>query len=593
MKDNHKNYSQSFEGFETWWNEFQMTFKMHRKIILILICLHLLISSLAIFIFIEPKVLDSTMQWVLAYFLWPTAHLTFRNPDGTIAHTTAGYIVQIPALKAVSIETLFRIRKVFLWCSLVYSLYPGFVILFKQRSTSQATKKHIRGTRLIDIDEYKRDALKRNEDLDLPLGEAKMPVSAEPRHLFIVGQPGTGKTVCISQIIERLKDREEKGIILDFKGDYLSKFYNPETDLIFNPLDIRSLKWNLFNEIETYMDVDAISASLIPYSISNQDPFWPDAARDVLAGILHYLYRHDRHTNKDIWSMLTADGPEIAARLKSTPEGHRGFRYIEDASSKQAMGVFSTLMQYAKCMEYMALNDGPFSISNWLSHKKGMIFITNYASVKDTLRPILSLFVDLLGRRLLSLPDSYERRVFMILDEFGSLQRLSSIISLLTTSRSKGGSILISIQDYGQLDKLYSKEHTQSILNSCGNFIVFAVDEQTAEISSKKIGESEFMEVERTRSMGVADYRDGTSLSERKKKEYLFLPSDIMSLPDLTAIVRIKGYHPFVTRFNYKKYPDLFEWFKMRPEFRMKAVLPEEISQNHDDCHGGALNVEK
>ena len=50
-----------------------------------------------------------------------------------------------------------------------------------------------------------------------------------------------------------------------------------------------------------------------------------------------------------------------------------------------------------------------------------MIFITNYADVKDTLKPILSLFIDLMGRKLLSMADSTQRRVFFLVDEFGTL----------------------------------------------------------------------------------------------------------------------------------------------------------------------------
>lgn len=97
-----------------------------------------------------------------------------------------------------------------------------------------------------------------------------------------------------------------------------------------------------------------------------------------------------------------------------------------------------------------------------------MILITNCADEEDTLKPTLFLFIDMMGRKLLSLPDAHDRRVFFMIDEFGTLQRLSTILDLLTLSRSKGGCVFIGIQDYGKIDKLCSREIRQSIVNACG-----------------------------------------------------------------------------------------------------------------------------
>src|SRR5208283_119477 len=138
------------------------------------------------------------------------------------------------------------------------------------------------------------------------------------------------------------------------------------------------------------------------------------------------------------WNGVTAPGKSIHDWLANTPGGERGLRFVEDASSKQALSVFSTMMQYTSAFEFMARNDGAFSITEWLSDRTpGFIFVVNRSDVKDTLKPILSLFIDLLGKKLLAMPDDLTRRIFFILDEFGTLQRLSSIKDLLIASRSK------------------------------------------------------------------------------------------------------------------------------------------------------------
>lgn len=72
------------------------------------------------------------------------------------------------------------------------------------------------------------------------------------------------------------------------------------------------------------------------------------------------------------------------------------------------------MMQYVKAFEYMSSADGGFSINDWIHNGKGWIFVTNLADVQDTLKPILSLFIDLMGRKVLALGDDYDRRLFFL-----------------------------------------------------------------------------------------------------------------------------------------------------------------------------------
>jgi type IV secretory pathway TraG/TraD family ATPase VirD4 len=97
----------------------------------------------------------------------------------------------------------------------------------------------------------------------------------------------------------------------------------------------------------------------------------------------------------------------------------------------------ATLMQYASAFEFMS-KTGDFSLTDWLrTDKPGFIFVTNQSDVKDTLKPMLSLFIDLLSKKLLAFPDDLSRRLFFLLDEFGTLQRLSSIKDLLITREAR------------------------------------------------------------------------------------------------------------------------------------------------------------
>jgi len=560
------NKDNAYQGHETWWNAFRMSFKM-----LVLTFKYCLAIQILFFIIISKIYMpEGSAKFAFEYI----------RMKGIIALNNPLAKVHDDRLDAAFDTMLRRLFAFFVASGIpIYLLgYPLFLDFFKRRAKKQAQEKYVRGSQLITQKELMAQ-MKTNKDCpDLPLGPVALPRDAEVKHLLFIGAPGTGKTNQASQMIERLIERGEKMVVYDFKGDYLAKFYDPNRDIIFNPLDSRCRGWNVFNELVQFMDIDAVAHSLIPQSYQ-QDPFWNDAARDVFSGILHYLYQNNAKTNAHIWEAVTAPIANIASSLKGTKGGERGYVYIQDASSKQAMSVVAVLMQYVKSFEYMSKADGTFGITAWLNESQsGNIFITNYSDVKDTLRPILSLFVDLLGRKLLSMKDDRHRRIFFVLDEFGTLQRLSTIKDLLTLSRSKGGAVFIGIQDKGQIDKIYSPEFSQSILNACSNSILFRVsDPVTAKYLSDRVGKTEVLETDHTLSMGVSDNRDGVTLMQRTREKDLVLPSEIMNLRDLEAYLKIANYSITKIQFAYKRYSDVHVPFVVRNDLLLDNIVAEQF----------------
>ena len=563
---------QAYKGSETAWTDFKMTAKMHTRIIVLLTIVQ------AVLVIILNVMAMGTAWALIAKYIFQSV-LRFSYP-----------IIAGAALDKMLSENLWLL----LMTAPVWLAYPMILSYFKRRAKAQAEKQFEGGSREITEAALITTIKKSGEPTALVIGNVPVPRVAETKHGFIVGRPGVGKTVAMLQLMSYLRKGGAKAVIYDFKGDYVSKLYNPATDIIFNPLDRRCQGWTIFNDMSTFTDVDAIAASLIPQSISNQDPFWNDAARDVFAGILHYLYQQGKTTNADIWAAVTADKKEIAKWLSKTRGGERGYRYIEDASSKQAMAVFAVMMQFVKSFEYMAAADGPFSVKNWLlDGKPGFLFITNYSDIKDTLKPVLSLMVDLLGRRLLSMPDAFDNRLFFMIDEFGTLQRLSTIVNLLTLSRSKGGSVWLGIQDSGQVDKIYGRELRQAIFNACGTNLFFAAnDPDTCKFLSDAIGDVRYIDSEETRTMGSADERDGITLMRRRVTEKLVLPSDIKSLPELTAFLKIPNFDHAKIKLAYRQYPSASEPFIMKPGWSLEQIkqqAAEAVENKGDIVQDGML----
>ncbi len=542
------NQPETFKGFEIFFSRLQMRAKMIGITIILIAIVHLILTVLLSYFF-------QRQEWAgVAKYVW--AHLShFQIPDLTLVRTW--------------IKDLLHNSLVFFALSgVVWLMVPSIFRWYREHGERNLCDEHIRGVQIVTPYELQMQTGINKEVGRIHIGPILIPMSMEPKHCLIIGRPGVGKTIALRKVIEDIRAARKKAIVYDFKGDYLSSFYQPsEGDLIFNPLDARAVGWNLFSEIETVMDIDSIATSMISPNISTTDPFWPDAARDVFAGLLRVLWATGARSNKDIWAAITAPAADIAKWLKKTPGGERGYRYIEDAGSKQAMSVLSVLMQYCKSFQFLTESKGDFSLKRWVEKdsEKGILFVTSYADIADTLRPILSLMVDLVGRKLLSLPEDYSRRLFFVIDEFGTLQRLSTIQNLLILSRSKGGSVWLAIQDIGQIDHIYGREGRQTIVNACGSFLTFAVaDPDTARYLSDKIGDREYSSVDETITMAVKDGRDGISAARKHKTERLILPSELSGLKALTGYLKLPGTDIAKVKMQYRDYPVVAPTFVMR-----------------------------
>lgn len=419
----------------------------------------------------------------------------------------------------------------------------------------------------------------------LPLGNVYLPIVDEPKQTFVIGKPGVGKTNLFNYIIQKIRTRAQRVVIHDYKGDYVEMFYDSTRgDILFNPLDVRSVGWCLFNDCKSIMDVEAFAHGLIPDPIPGSDPFWNNSARDIFVGILRYCYVSGKTSNKDIWQTVTLPNVQLYEILQTTKGGELGAKHLEDPDGKTAMNIMSNLMQYVKVFEYMSTMSGDFSITDWVTNENqvGSIFITNYANLQNILKPMISLFIQTVGRVLLSQCDDRDNRLFFILDEFGQLPNLATIQNLMTTSRSKGGSIFIGVQDIGQIDKVYKKESRTTILNSASNRIIFnCKDHDTAKFFSVDIGETEYYENTLTKSLNMGD-GDRVNTSKQRRKEYLVTAEDIQSLPDLVGFVSIGHHNVTLSKWKYLKLKPKTTAFIQRPDLNLTGVVDVSLFINQD-----------
>jgi len=554
-----KHHIKAFKGFETWLSFLQMNMKMFKWILIASGLLSAGFTSLVISIF--KNRFWQISGWCLENMWWGLINNTMK--------------VFRPAWD-IFWQEFFQI--------LLFYLTIYFIILtaitvftlryFRKRSMKQEEDKYIDGAKFISSD--KLLTLLSKEKTSIPIADIKTPVDDETKHFFIVGRTGSGKTQTLKRVVTHLQTIGSKIILYDNKGDYIPTNYKKEKDIIFNPIDERSAHWTIFNDCTSKMDIEqVICHGMIPGSGGSRDPFWANASREVFRGILYYCYRNKMYSNEKIWDVLSSGASKIVKILNTIPEGRTGREMILDSSSKQTQGIMAMLLQYTAILELMATEDGDFSIRKWLHDPKpGTLFLVNHSKSKDVLKPILTLLLEMASHEVLSMPDDYNRRIYFFLDEFGSLNNMSSIIELLTRARSKGASVWIGTQEIGQIEKVYGKESRQSIVNGCASKLILSIAEpETAKYFSEAIGQIEVLESSESMSMGPSDVRDGLTFTRASKTKPLVLPSVFQQFPDMEGILKLSNYDYCKVKVPYVSYKVLNEYLEIRNDMLLKNLI--------------------
>ena len=371
------------------------------------------------------------------------------------------------------------------------------------------------------------------------MGILKIPKSATKQHIVFIGTTGTGKTQGMMQLFDNVLN--EKKVITDVKGDYTSIYYNNNKDYIFCPLDKRTIEWNIFNDIETQFDVSLIANALIPENPRVNDPYWDNAARNIVEAVLLYLSKYlEKPTNKDLWEYISSF--EKIVEIKESDEECKSLLdfYINTQDQKHTREVLGTILAKSsvKAIKLLASMEGDFSFKKWIEDEniKNNIFMLSNPEIIDLVMPVYRVGIELMASKLLAMEDDNNREIYFWLDEFPRLNKLKKIIDVFTLARSKGGRVVYSFQEFGDLESIYGKELARVIISNTSTIFLFRTI--NADYFENLFGKQEVLEYSENRSMGGADMADRIQASKQKKLKPLVLASEIQRLENLEFYVK-------------------------------------------------------
>ena len=398
------------------------------------------------------------------------------------------------------------------------------------------------------------------------------------KHLLLVGSTGCGKTTTFIKIVNQLQEKmtnDDVMIIFDTKGDFASKVkVHGEKLFIANSAPYRNLsqEWNVFRDIlylnsitdtAKYKDETAsaftqeICRSLFcEREKRTNNPFFPNAARDLLAALIMFLirtgiqsietdpnFRSEYFNNRALIQFLNSRSPEEFCNLLSFDPDLSAVRSYIEGGGDQASGVLAEMYSVVRdIFTGVFAQNGSFSIRKFV-HEKGKktLFIEYDLKMGGVLTPVYRLLFDLALKEALGRQTS-EGNVYLICDEFKLLPHLQHIDDGVNFGRSLGVKVIAGLQSIEQLFEIYQESRGKNI--AAGFSTIFAyhnTDPSTIDYLSRAYDQYEWRE-EYIRS-------DGT-MSEYRRKGPVISGWDLVHMDVGEAIICPAYGKPFTFKFD-------------------------------------------
>ncbi|KLR48148.1 type IV conjugative transfer system coupling protein TraD [Enterobacter ludwigii] len=415
----------------------------------------------------------------------------------------------------------------------------------------ESEDEYISGMELTDKPAEVNRLLRKNDELsDLRVGDLHMVRMAEVLNFLMHGTIGVGKSTLIRWLLDFIRKRGDRAIIYDSGCTFTETHYNPDTDFILCAHDERCANWQMWGECVDAVDYDNLAASLIPVE-GDSDPFWVSSSRTIFADLaIRMSVDPERSIEKFLKTLLSLSMKSLRGYLANTPSAN----LVEEKIEKMAISIRSVVTNYAKALRYLqGLDDGtkpPFTIREWMTQERydnSWLFISTQARHRKSVRPLISLWVSLATLMLQSMGENSDRRVWFIIDEAPSLQRIPELAETLAEARKFGGCFVLGMQNMAQLVHVYGRELAKSIFDLMNTRMYGrSPSAEMAKVVEEELGNQRKRKIREQNSYGLDQVRDGVSLGKDEVNNPVVDYEQIMRLPNLSFYVRLPGEYPVV-----------------------------------------------
>jgi type IV secretory pathway TraG/TraD family ATPase VirD4 len=415
------------------------------------------------------------------------------------------------------------------------------------RSVNEHGPAHQRGSVVAEPTERARSRpASADRGREITLAGLAVPALDETKHFKLIGTTGTGKSTAIREILGQALARGDRAVIADPDGGYMKSFYDPHRgDVVLNPFDARSVKWDLFAEIKNDYDVEQLARSLIP-DREGQDRSWRAYARTFFTAVTRQARDAQIADVGELYRLLVvADTDELRALVRGTPAQP----FLDEHNSRMFDSIRSVTSSAVGSLEHISRQVSPgFSVREWVGKESsGVLFMPYKAGQIAALHSTISAWMRLaifetMDREVESAGTPKPARLWFVVDELDALGQIDGLKDALARLRKFGGRCILGFQSLAQVSSTYGHGEAHTLVENCGNTLILRCSASegggTARFASQLIGEREVMRTSVSKSRRATDIWGSVTRSEQIAVESAVLPSQVEQLPDLAGYLK-------------------------------------------------------
>ena len=389
-------------------------------------------------------------------------------------------------------------------------------------------------------------------------------------NVLVVGGSGSGKSASYSipnayQMLGSYVFTDPKGELYDKTAGYLKangydikvlNLVNPENSDGYNPL----------MHIQSEIDVDVIANTIIKGQDSDgkgSDPFWDNNAEMLLKSLIYYLLEKRPKEEINLTSCAemvraaaSSNGTNLLRELMSElPLSHparTNFQSVEvvAGSEKTYSSILSTLQSKLGKFDSQEIanvtSTNTINFEDIANHKTAVYVISS--DTHTAYNFLLTIFFAQMIQQLYNYADMNGGRLkvptYFILDEFANIGQIPDFDKKISTSRSRGISFSVILQNLDQLEAVYEKSY-ETIMGNCDTHVFLGSNSfKTVEYFSKQLGETTIARDTKSTNRDKNFSKQGYSTSDQIMGRALMTPDELRRMDNDLCIIFEKGLKP-------------------------------------------------
>ena len=389
-------------------------------------------------------------------------------------------------------------------------------------------------------------------------------------NVLVVGGSGSGKSASYSipnayQMLGSYVFTDPKGELYDKTAGYLKangydikvlNLVNPENSDGYNPL----------MHIQSEIDVDVIANTIIKGQDSDgkgSDPFWDNNAEMLLKSLIYYLLEKRPKEEINLTSCAemvraaaSSNGTNLLRELMSElPLSHparTNFQSVEvvAGSEKTYSSILSTLQSKLGKFDSQEIanvtSTNTINFEDIANHKTAVYVISS--DTHTAYNFLLTIFFAQMIQQLYNYAYMNGGRLkvptYFILDEFANIGQIPDFDKKISTSRSRGISFSVILQNLDQLEAVYEKSY-ETIMGNCDTHVFLGSNSfKTVEYFSKQLGETTIVRDTKSTNRDKNFSKQGYSTSDQIMGRALMTPDELRRMDNDLCIIFEKGLKP-------------------------------------------------